>query len=350
MSGRNIRALVVDDSLLMRTMLRSALESERDIEVVGAAKEPYEARQMIKDTNPDVVTLDVEMPGMTGLEFLEKIMTLRPMPVVMVSSLTSEGAEATLAALSAGAVGFVPKQIGGISQQEFGATVRQKVREAARAKVRPLMRPISAISAPVLRESRRTAGAQLIAVGSSTGGVQALGRFFQALPRGLPPIVVTQHMPPGYTERFAQRLAGQIGQDVSEARDGEVLRSGMIRIAPGSQHMEVVRVGTQLQTRLNDEGKVSGHKPSVDVLFRSVAKHVGAKALGVILTGMGSDGAAGMLSMRRAGAMCLGEAESSCVVYGMPKAAKRLGGVSEEHDLSKLPARVCELLSGVRVQ
>ncbi|MEO1293044.1 MAG: chemotaxis response regulator protein-glutamate methylesterase, partial [Pseudomonadota bacterium] len=322
---------------------------EGDIEVVGAAREPHEARQMIKDTNPDVITLDVEMPGMTGLEFLEKIMTLRPMPVVMVSSLTSEGAEATLAALSAGAVGFVPKQVCGGSQHDFAKIVRKSVREASKAKVRTVSPARPAMPRVAQSTRRRTGAAGLIAIGSSTGGVQALTQLISHLPKDLPPIVIAQHMPAGYTARFASRISAQTGHQMAEGRDGEMLRPGMIRIAPGDRHIEIVRSGVSYVTRLNDEGKVSGHKPSVDVLFRSVASQVGGKALGIMLTGMGSDGAKGMLSMRREGAICLGEAESSCVVYGMPKAAKQIGAVSEEHDLSKMPGRVCELLSGVPV-
>lgn len=346
---RQIKVVVVDDSLLVRSMLRAALEADGDIVVTGAAKEPYEARDLIKATNPDVITLDVEMPGMNGLEFLEKIMTLRPTPVVMVSSLTSEGAEVTLAALETGAVDFIAKPSGGPRAKEFGEMVRQKVRAASRAKVRAMTKraaPLQA-GAPASSAPRRVgSGPALIAIGASTGGVGALGSVVSRLPKGMPPVVAVVHMPDKYTGRFAARLASQTGHDVAEARDGETLGTGMFRLAPGSHHVEIVRGGNGLVTRLNDGALVSGHRPSVDVCFASVAKAVGNRALGVILTGMGKDGARGMLEMRSAGAMCLGEAESSCVVYGMPRAAKEAGATNEEHDLERLPHRICELAAG----
>lgn len=338
-----IRVVVVDDSLLVRSMLRAALEADGDIVVAGAAKEPYEARDLIKATNPDVLTLDVEMPGMNGLEFLEKVMTLRPMPVVMVSSLTSEGAEVTLAALETGAVDFIAKPSGGPRAKEFGEMVRQKVRAASRARVRRMAPPTGSAQGVVGGTPRIGKGTSLIAIGASTGGVGAIGSLVQRLPKGLPPVVCVVHMPEKYTGRFAARLASQTGHDVAEARAGETLRPGMIRIAPGSHHVEVARQGDGLVTNLNDGALVSGHRPSVDVCFSSVAKSVGNRALGVILTGMGRDGAKGMLEMRRGGAMCIGEAESSCVVYGMPRAAKEVGATNEEHDLERIPQRICEL-------
>ncbi len=350
--GKPIRAVVVDDSVLMRTMLRSALEADGDITVVGAAREPYEAREIIKQTNPDVITLDVEMPGMNGLEFLEKIMRLRPMPVVMVSSLTSAGAEATLTALEAGAVDFAAKPSGNSGMREFGDFVRRKVRDAARAQLtRGFQQRAAASKAPAATTRATQAMAQvkatsasssLIAIGASTGGVAAIGSIVSRLPKGLPPTVCVVHMPEKYTGRFAQRLAVQTGHDVAEARDGEAIGRGAIRIAPGGLHMEVERRGSQVVTRVVDTDPVSGHKPSVDVCFRSVARNFGDKALGVILTGMGRDGADGLLEMRKTGAFCLGEAESSCVVYGMPKAARQNGAVNEEHDLEKMPERISD--------
>lgn len=359
-SGARVRAVVVDDSVLMRTMLRTALEAEGDIEVVGAAREPYEARAVIKETNPDVITLDVEMPGMNGLEFLDKIMKLRPMPVVMVSSLTSAGAEATLTALEAGAVDFAAKPAGNAAMREFGDLVRRKVRDAARAQIRHVSqrqrneittRPGIASAARSAAVKTTASSASLIAIGASTGGVAAIGSIVSRLPTGLPPVLCVVHMPEKYTGRFAQRLAAQTGHDVAEARDGEVLRRGAIRIAPGGLHTEVDRRGDQILLRVFDGELVSGHKPSVDVCFHSVARKLGEKALGVILTGMGRDGADGMLSMSRAGAQCLGEAESSCVVYGMPKAAKQNGAVHQEFDLEQLPERISEyaLRPSVRV-
>lgn len=349
-TGQPVRAVVVDDSVLMRTMLRSALEADGDISVVGAARDPYEAREIIKQTNPTVITLDVEMPGMNGLEFLEKIMRLRPMPVVMVSSLTSAGAEATLMALEAGAVDFATKPAGAGGMREFGEVVRRKVRDAARAQLPRGRRTAPAAMAagpakptPALHSVRATANsASLIAIGASTGGVAAIGSIVSRLPKGLPPIICVVHMPDKYTGRFAQRLADQSGHDVAEARDGEVIGTGAIRIAPGGLHTEIDRRGSQVLTRISDGEPVSGHKPSVDVCFHSVARKFGDKALGVILTGMGRDGADGLLAMRNAGAFCLGEAESSCVVYGMPKAARQIGAVNEEFDLEKMPERISD--------
>lgn len=350
-----VRVVVVDDSVLMRTMLRAALEADGDIEVAGSAAEPHAARSVIKTTDPDVITLDVEMPGMNGLEFLEKIMALRPTPVVMVSSLTSAGAETTFAALERGAVDFASKPASVANMGDFGALLRRKVRAARGAQLRargpqmfagsPDARP-SAARPGSARASSTSGKTALIAIGASTGGVAAIGSVVDSLPRGLPPVVAVVHMPEKYTGRFAQRLADQTGHDVAEAREGEPLRNGMIRIAPGSRHLEVVKSASGFATRLHDGENVSGHKPSVDVLFRSVAKAAGARALGAILTGMGRDGAAGMLEMRQAGAICLGEAASSCVVYGMPKAAREIGAVNEEHDLDRLPERVVELVSG----
>ncbi|MBX2855470.1 MAG: chemotaxis response regulator protein-glutamate methylesterase [Rhodobacteraceae bacterium] len=342
--NRKIRTVVVDDSVLIRTLLRAALEAEGDIEVAGSAGEPYEARDVIKKVNPDVVTLDVEMPGMNGLEFLEKIMRLRPMPVVMVSSLTSNGAEATLTALEYGAVDFMPKPAGASLPKDFADAIRRKVRAASKATVRRM----SDAPRPSTSNLRSVAGAGLIAIGASTGGVGAIGSLVARLPHEMPPIAATIHMPPGYTERFAGRLAKQTGHDVREARDGELLQRGAIRIAPGNMHLEVVQSGGGFATRLSDGAAVSGHKPSVDVSFRSVAQAAGKRALGLIMTGMGRDGAAGLLEMRNAGAVCLGEAASSCVVYGMPRAAKEAGAVNEEHDLELLPARLCELVSSAK--
>jgi two-component system chemotaxis response regulator CheB len=345
---RPIRAVIVDDSVLMRTMLFSALEVDGDIQVVGTAKDPHDARKIIKQTNPDVVTLDVEMPGMNGLDFLRKIMQLRPMPVVMVSSLTSEGAEATLMALELGAVDFAAKPAGGAGMRSFGDIVRQKVRAASHARVQKKI----PIAAPKMRRSA-VGGANansLVAIGASTGGVAAIGSIVQQLPKGLPPIICVVHMPEKYTGRYARRLAQQTGHDVAEARDGEVLGVGAIRIARGGRHMIVEQSGMGYATRIKDGDPVTGHKPSIDVCFDSVAKAVGRRALGVILTGMGRDGAKGLLNMRQAGAIGLGEAESSCVVYGMPKAAREIGAVNEEHDIAKMPDRICELISRATIR
>ncbi|MGM0586588.1 MAG: protein-glutamate methylesterase/protein-glutamine glutaminase [Pseudomonadota bacterium] len=342
MGGRRTRVVAVDDSRLMRGLIRAALEAEGDLEVVGLAGDVAEGRQVIRETDPDVVTLDVEMPGMNGLEFLEKIMTLRPMPVVMVSSLTAEGAETTLAALQIGAVDAVRKPEGAAPMEAFGRALREKVRMAARARVR--RRPAAA--AQPARAALATRGGWkrgLVAIGASTGGVGALAELLEGLPPDLPPVVITQHMPEGYTVRFARRLREKLGRDVDEAREGETLAPGMVRIAPGDRHLEVSVAARRFVTRVGSAPPVSGHRPSVDVLFGSVARAAGPGAVGAILTGMGRDGAAGLRAMRGAGAATLGQSAKTCVVYGMPRAARDLGAVAEELDLDRLAARICEL-------
>ncbi|MEL6476970.1 MAG: chemotaxis response regulator protein-glutamate methylesterase [Pseudomonadota bacterium] len=355
MNGAPVRVVVVDDSKLMRSMIQGALEAEGDMTCVGLAKDTVEARQIIKATDPDVVTLDVEMPGMNGLEFLEKIMTLRPMPVVMVSSLTQAGADITLAALEVGAVDAVAKPVGKGAAGRFATTLRSAVRTAARARV--LRRgqsggPSGARGNAInLRPKAPTASmpaggfaTKLIAIGASTGGVAALGDLLEKMPPPLPPIVITQHMPPDFTNRFASRLNNLLRLDVAEARNGETLQPNMVRIAPGHQHMTVEPGGGKLRTVLLDSAPVSGHKPSVDVLFSSVARACRDGAIGAILTGMGKDGAKGLLEMRRAGAITFGQSARSCVVYGMPRVACEAGAVKEEHDLSGLAKRINEIV------
>ncbi|MFT6772889.1 MAG: two-component system chemotaxis response regulator CheB [Paracoccaceae bacterium] len=345
-----ISAVVVDDSLLMRMMVRDALEREGDIRVDGLARDTAEARRMIKECNPDVLTLDVEMPGMNGLEFLDKIMTLRPMPVVMVSSLTAQGADATLAALEIGAVDVAQKPSGRSEADQFGSTLREKVRMAARATPRRRVgapRPAEQFKTNALRPATPAAAAagpwrrSLIAIGASTGGVAALSRLLSELPHDCPPIVIAQHMPESYTGRFAGRLREQLGRDVAEARDGEAIGPGSIRIAPGNLHLEVSKIGGRVVCGLRDGPAVSGHRPSVDVLFHSVAQAFGAVAVGAILTGMGRDGAIGLREMRRAGAYCIGQGPESCVVYGMPKAAQEISALDETREIDALPSRIC---------
>ncbi|MEL6316451.1 MAG: chemotaxis protein CheB, partial [Pseudomonadota bacterium] len=245
---------------------------------------------------------------------------------------------------------FIAKPAGGAGMRPFGEALRRKVRDASTARVRQRAAPAPAGPRGDVAQAGGAKRSALIAIGASTGGVGAIGSIVERLPKGLPPITCVVHMPEKYTGRFAQRLANQTGHDVAEARDGERLAAGMIRIAPGDRHLEVARAGDGLQTRLNDGDLVSGHKPSVDVCFASVAQTVGARAVGVILTGMGRDGAAGLLKMRQAGAVCFGEAASSCVVYGMPKAAKEMGAVNEEQDLEKIPERICQIATGATVR
>ncbi|GIX15500.1 MAG: chemotaxis response regulator protein-glutamate methylesterase [Paracoccaceae bacterium] len=351
-----IRVIVVDDSALMRALIKGALEQDGDIHVVATAADTVQARERIRSLDPDVITLDVEMPGMNGIEFLQKIMTLRPTPVVMVSTLTARGTDTALEALAIGAVDAVAKPEGPEALAAWGPMLRRIVRGAAGARVQrvgparqhrapsPIASrapsPVASRAPSPALPARPAAGRRLVAIGASTGGVGAIGELFAGLGPGLPPIVITQHMPPGYTERFARRLAGQTGLDVAEGRDGESLARGMVRIAPGDRHMEVARQGAGLVLRVGGTEPVSGHCPSVDRLFFSVARACGDQALGIILTGMGRDGAEGMLAMARAGATCLGQSPESCVVYGMPKAARALGAVTEELDLDALARRI----------
>ncbi|KRA66104.1 chemotaxis protein [Caulobacter sp. Root655] len=338
-----IRVLVVDDSATMRGLITAALNRDPDIEVVGAAGDPFEARGMIKALNPDVVTLDIEMPNMNGIEFLEKIMRLRPMPVVMVSSLTQAGAEMTLRALELGAVDCVAKPTIATNTADTLNEVAVKVKAAARASVRT-----KADGAPAVRRKDYMPSGDIVAIGSSTGGVEALLSILSQFTETCPPTVITQHMPATFTASFAARLDRASGAKVQEAVDGALLEPGKVYVAPGgATHLEIVR-SAGLRCRLTQGDPVSGHRPSVDVLFNSVAQAVGEKAVGAILTGMGRDGAQGLLAMRKAGARTVGQDEQSCVVYGMPRTAFELGAVEKQASLSSMGQTILDLASARR--
>lgn len=341
MAGK-VRVLIVDDSALIRQMLTAMLGSDPEIEVVGVASDPLIAREKIKELNPDVITLDVEMPRMDGISFLKKIMKLRPMPVVMVSTLTQKGAEITIEALEIGAVDFVGKPTIDMQQgmEAKKDEILAKVKAAAKARVRApadlgapqaRIKPLAAPAGPGFRTTDR-----IVAIGASTGGVEALREVICALPADSPGILITQHMPPKFTESFAKRLDAISALSVSEARDGERVLPGHVYIAPGGHHLELVRSGGSYQCHVFDGPLVSGHKPSVDVLFRSVAAQAGPNAVGAILTGMGRDGAEGLKTMRDAGAATIGQDESTALVYGMPRVAKELGGVQHELPLGRI--------------
>ena len=330
-----VRVLIVDDSATMRSLISAVLRRDPEIAVVGTAADPLEARAAIKELNPDVITLDVEMPNMNGLEFLEKIMRLRPMPVVMVSTLTQAGTDVTLAALEIGAVDAVAKPAPGVSAQEAFGDLAEKVKIAARSRVRPLE----------TREAKAVDGAyradpnHILAIGASTGGVEALLNILSAFPANCPATVVTQHMPATFTKSFAARLDKMSGATVTEAVDGAPLKAGHVYIAPGGgAHLEVANG----RCRLVVADTVNGHRPSVDVLFNAVARQ-GRPMTGVILTGMGKDGAKGLLAMRQAGARTLGQDEQSCVVYGMPRAAFELGAVERQLSLPRLAPAILDL-------
>jgi two-component system chemotaxis response regulator CheB len=339
-----IRVLVVDDSATMRSLITAALNRDPEIEVCGAAGDPFEARGMIKALNPDVVTLDIEMPNMNGIEFLEKIMRLRPMPVVMVSTLTQAGAEMTLRALELGAIDCVAKPADALGTQDALNEIVVKVKIAARASVRT-----KADNAPATaRKAGYMPSGDVVAIGSSTGGVEALLSILTMFPDTCPPTVITQHMPATFTASFAARLDRASGAKVQEAFDGALLEPGKVYVAPGgATHLEVVR-SAGLRCRLVAADPVSGHRPSVDVLFNSVANAVGDKAVGAILTGMGRDGAQGLLAMRKAGAKTLGQDEQSCVVYGMPRSAFEIGAVEKQVSLSSMGQSILDLASARR--
>lgn len=325
-----VRVLVVDDSPTMRGLITAALRRDPNVEVIGGAGDPYEAREAIKRLTPDVITLDVEMPRMSGVEFLEKIMRLRPMPVIMVSTLTQAGAGVTLKALELGAVDCVGKP-------NFDG-LADKVKAAAMARVRGK----AAAGAPSSRPGEFDCGDRVLFIGSSTGGVEALIEILSVFPRNCPPTLITQHMPASFTRSFAARLDRLCAPSVEEAFDGAPLEIGRIYLAPGGEmHLEA-KAGARARCVLRSGDLISGHRPSVDALFSS-ASAFGARAAGVILTGMGKDGAKGLLAMREAGARTLGQDEASSVVYGMPKAAFELGAVEKQLPLSRIGPAALEL-------
>jgi two-component system chemotaxis response regulator CheB len=344
-----IRVLIVDDSAVMRQLLTTLLSSDPEIEVVGSAPDPIVARDRIKALNPDVITLDVEMPRMDGLSFLRKIMTLRPTPVVMVSTLTQAGAEATLEALEIGAVDFIAKPSGDINDV-FAGELQAKVKGAARTKVG--MRHAAAAAAPKPQTQRpartgaRGSNDKIVVIGASTGGVEALKVVLMGLPSDCPPVLITQHMPPRFTAAFAERLNRECPMAVSEAVHNETIEPGHVYIAPGSHHLQIGRHNGRNVCVLSDGPPVSGHRPSVDVLFHSAAQAASAIAVGVILTGMGKDGAEGMLELRKAGVHTLGQDEQSSLIYGMPRAAFERGAVVKQFSLVRMADAILDVCEG----
>ncbi len=343
-----VKVLVVDDSALIRDVLTRSLGKDAKIQVVGTAKDPIEAREKIKQLNPDVLTLDIEMPNMNGLAFLDKLMRLRPMPVVMVSTLTQQGAQETLLALELGAVDFVAKPshdlAGGIDA--FGAEVCEKVHAAAASAARS--RGMRAPAPAVHVTTAAAPDGALIALGASTGGVEAIREVLANMPMDCPPIVIAQHMPAGFTSRFAQRLNDLSALKVVEAADRMPLQRGHAYIAKGGQHLRVERSSGQLKCRLMDDTEISGHRPSVDALFESVAKTIGPMAVGAILTGMGRDGARGLKLMRAAGAYTVGQSENSALVYGMPRVAFEEGAVCDQAPIEAIASKLAHALSKMK--
>lgn len=344
-----IRVLIVDDSRMIRDVLTHILLEHADIRVVGAAADAYEARDMIRDLKPDVITLDVEMPRMNGLEFLDRLMRARPTPVVMISSFTERGSEITFRALELGAVEFVTKpKLHEETPDDYGRLIADKIRAAATARLRPPRRapavpaPAEGAAPPAKRPPPRgvKTSDRLIAVGASTGGTEALREFLAGMPVDCPGILVVQHMPENFTRMFAERLDGLCEITVKEAEHNDPVLPGHAYIAPGGKHLWVKRDEGQLLAKLSTEPPMNLHRPSVDFLFLSVAKFAGADAAGVIMTGMGRDGAQGMLEMKRAGAWNIAQDEQSSVIFGMPKEAIDAGAVHEVAPLDRLRERV----------
>lgn len=344
-TDKKIRVLCVDDSALIRSLMTEIINSQPDMVVVATASDPLIARDLVKQHNPDVMTLDVEMPRMDGLEFLEKLMRLRPMPVVMVSSLTEHGSEAALRALELGAIDFVTKPRLGIRDGLLSYTelIVGKIRIAAAARLLPPRRDApcntSAAAVPLLR-SPLLSTEKLIIIGASTGGTEAIREVLQPLPPDCPGIMIAQHMPAGFTRSFAERLSSLCRIKVSEAVQGERILPGHAYIAPGGFHLSLVRSGANYVAQVDLAPPVNRHRPSVDVLFDSAARYAGKNAIGVLLTGMGRDGANGLLRMRQAGSYTLAQDEASCVVFGMPREAIALGAAHEVVPLQYMSQRV----------
>ncbi|MCB1915287.1 MAG: chemotaxis response regulator protein-glutamate methylesterase [Rhodocyclaceae bacterium] len=344
-----IRVLIVDDSAVMRSLLTELIGGGPDLTVVGAAPDPLAAREMIKSLNPDVLTLDVEMPKMDGLDFLERLMRLRPMPVLMISTLTEKGSETTLRALELGAVDFLAKPGRSVEILDYGEEIREKIRAAhqARIRARPRQEATSHRKAgSSVRLDPRTIRERLILIGASTGGTEAIKDVLTGLPGGCPPVLMVQHMPEMFTGSFARRLDSLCELTVKEAEHGEALQPGVAYLAPGHSHLLLVKRGGVLRCELSRSEPVNRHRPAVDVLFESAAPLVGAQAVAALLTGMGKDGAKGLLSLKRAGAWTIAQDEASCVVYGMPREAAAIGATSEIVGLKDVAAHVLRRLAG----
>ena len=332
-----MRVLIVDDSALVRRILARELDAADGVEVVGVAADPYVARDRIVELSPDVVTLDLEMPRMDGLTFLRKLMLHQPMPVIVVSSLTAQGSSLALEALDAGAVDVLAKPGPSYSVGDMTDHLAERIRAAAGARVKPQRR-----SLPVPRLAMTRTTNKVVAIGASIGGTKALQQVLEAMPHDAPGMVIAQHMPEHFTGAFAARLREVCAIDVCEARDGDRVVRGRALIAPGNHHLVLRRAGAAYVVQVRSGPLVSGHRPSVDILFKSVARHAGSNAVGVLMTGMGHDGASGLLAMRKAGAATLAQDEASSVVYGMAKEAVRVGAVDEVVPLGGIASLILE--------
>lgn len=342
---KKVKVLVVDDSPVFRALLSQLINSDPELQVVAMAEDPFQARDLIKQHNPDVITLDIEMPKMNGVQFLKNLMRLRPMPVVMISTLTQHGAEATLAALELGAVDYFPKpSVESTAEMvNYKQLVNEKIKMAAGANVTGKG---SAVEPEVLPTIKGQSEVEVIAIGASTGGTEAVKQVLSALPAGLPPIIITQHISAMFSTSFAARLNEHSKINVKELSANRApLVNGCAYLAPGDKHLVVVRRGNHLYCQLDDRPAVNRHKPSVDVMFDAVAETVGKNAIGVILTGMGKDGAQGMLRMKQAGGKTIAQDQASSVVWGMPRVAVEMDAALSVLDLKKVPKQICQFLS-----
>jgi two-component system chemotaxis response regulator CheB len=358
MKSRKLKVLVIDDSALIRSVMNEIINREKDMECVGAAPDPLVAREMIKALNPDVLTLDVEMPKMDGLDFLERLMRLRPMPVLMVSTLTEQSSDITFRALELGAVDFVSKPKLDIARgmEEVAIEITDKIRAVAQARVRKIL------VAPAIQETfsadailpsvagQYSSTEKLIVIGASTGGTEAIKEVLTKLPADAPGVLVTQHMPEHFTKSFADRLNTLCKISVKEAEHNERVLPGHAYIAPGNSHLLLKRSGANYVIKLDQGPLVNRHRPSVDVLFRSAANVAGANAIGIILTGMGKDGVQGLLEMKQAGSHTIAQDEATCVIFGMPKEAISAGGVCEVLPLQNIARRTMENLASTSVK
>ena len=337
--GKGIRVLVVDDSIVFREILSRGISSDPNIEVVATANDPFDARDKIIEFEPDVMTCDVEMPKMNGIEFIKRLMPQYPLPVIVVSTVSS----AVFDAMNVGAIDFVTKPDGRLVKnvENFINEMIEKVKIASTAKVLHLKTGDS--SQKIIGNTNADAN-KIIAIGASTGGTEAIYNVMKHLPKSIPGIVIVQHIPPDFSRMFAEMLNTSTALEVKEARTGDYIEKGRVLVAPGDRHMRIKRVGNKYRVECFEGDKLNGHCPSVDVLFESVAKEAGNQAIGIILTGMGYDGAKGLLSMRRKGARTIGQDEGSSVVYGMPKVAFNIGAVEKQTSLEKIPKLIYSLL------
>jgi two-component system chemotaxis response regulator CheB len=344
-TDRKIKVLIVDDSALVRRILSECLAGQRDIEVVGAAADPYIARDMILELAPDVLTLDLEMPRMDGLTFLRKLMQYHPIPVIVISSLAQASCAEAMRALEEGAVEALGKPAGPYSVGDLKKTIAEKIRTAARAKVRIPARAGDGAGSAKSGAGANLRGTAVIAIGASTGGTEAIRQVLEQLPANIPGMLITQHIPAGFSKAFSERLNHLCRMEVKEAEDGDELYPGRVLVAPGGLHMMLRRAGSGYRVSVKDGPRVCYQRPSVDVLFRSVAEEAGPNAVGALLTGMGSDGASGLSQIRQRGGATIAQDEESCVVFGMPREAIRMGAAAQVLPLQQVAGAIVHLVS-----